>query len=316
MPARGRYSPPSHGSPVIRPPALTLSASSARTSRSSSCSSACFVSFASSIGWSISLFGLLSPGVCVVGGAIFGATETIVKMCASSAPFDALVGALRDVRTRVRRVPDTVVDALAAHIGVGSQVSIDDALVTFIGGDQCRRDAVVEIAGAVARHLANGDDPPFAPESLVVWHSLVRVVDALVGSGVCAIGRPSFVSDHLLDALRREAMDSTPEAEVSSGRVAWAGGATLARLAVSRQLRDELTRALGAAVAPAHDAIYEFDPPGSHVRPHVDGRHYPIVFHLVVHHDPVDAARCTRGRHSAMTTTACWRRSGSRVTSS
>jgi hypothetical protein len=53
---------------------------------------------------------------------------------------------------------------------------------------------------------------------------------------------------------------------------------------VSRQLRECVSAALGFAVVPTYEAVYEYDPPGSHVGTHVDSRAYEIVFHLLLEH--------------------------------
>ena len=45
-----------------------------------------------------------------------------------------------------------------------------------------------------------------------------------------------------------------------------------------------MTTAFGFAVAPTYDAVYLYDPPGSHVRTHVDTRDYELVFHLILEH--------------------------------
>ena len=37
-------------------------------------------------------------------------------------------------------------------------------------------------------------------------------------------------------------------------------------------------------MTPTYDALYEYDPPGSHVGIHLDGRGYEIVVHLLVEH--------------------------------
>jgi hypothetical protein len=66
----------------------------------------------------------------------------------------------------------------------------------------------------------------------------------------------------------------------------------LAGLAVSPKLREAVSTAFGRPVAPTYDAVYLYDPPGSHVRTHVDTREYELVLHLIVEHAlPGDGSR-------------------------
>jgi hypothetical protein len=102
---------------------------------------------------------------------------------------------------------------------------------------------------------------------------------------VHALGRPRFVSDVLFRSLVAESRRQFPLGEgVSATRETGRAGDTLAALAVSRQLRECVSAALGFAVEPTYEAVYEYDPPGSHVRTHVDSRDYEVVFHLVLEH--------------------------------
>jgi predicted 2-oxoglutarate/Fe(II)-dependent dioxygenase YbiX len=113
--------------------------------------------------------------------------------------------------------------------------------------------------------------------------ALVTTAHRLNRSGVHALGRLAFVSDaffgRLVDEARRQLAPGVGDTR-SVGRA----GDALAALAVSRQLRSLVSRTLGVAVTPTFDAVYEYDPPGTHVQTHVDSREYEIVCHLLLDH--------------------------------
>jgi hypothetical protein len=162
----------------------------------------------------------------------------------------------------------------------------DDALalslVSAAGGDADRRAALTDIIGFAARQLAPDDEPPTHGPAAVTWRALVTAADRLHGSGAYPLGRPSFVTDRLLTLLVEESRQQMP-ASVEQGRRSTAPpGDVLATLTVSRQLVAAVTGALGFAVVPMYDAVFEYDPPGGTVRTHVDSRDYEIVFHLLL----------------------------------
>ena len=166
---------------------------------------------------------------------------------------------------------------------------LEEWLVELAGADEERRASVADVVSAAARQLAPDDEPP--REQAEAWAGLVRTVDQLFGSGAALLGRLPFLSDALLGALVAEARERQP-GEVEPGRRgAASAGDVLAGLAVSRQLREAIGAGLGLDVAPTYDAVYLYEPPGSHVRTHVDARDYEIVFHLVLEHElPVDGS--------------------------
>ena len=145
------------------------------------------------------------------------------------------------------------------------------------------RDELGDVLGVFAQRLTPAGD---------AWPALVRALDLLYGSGVHPLGRLDFVGDELLELLRAEARAHRPEQQLPGRRPApGRAGRTLASLAVSRQLREAVSDAVGFAVAPTHDAVYQYDPPGSHVRTHVDTRDYHLVLHLLVEHTlPADGS--------------------------
>lgn len=152
--------------------------------------------------------------------------------------------------------------------------SLGDWLVEAAGPGDERRAALADALGAAARRLA--------PEG-EAWRALVTALDRLYGSGAHPLGRLPFVSDRLLGLLVEEARTQIPER--AGERRAGAPGEVLANLAVSRNLREAVSAAVGFAVVPTYSASYLYEPPGSHVRTHVDRRDYEVVFHLVLEHE-------------------------------
>lgn len=114
--------------------------------------------------------------------------------------------------------------------------------------------------------------------------ALARVLGALFGSGVQKLGRLPFLGGPLLDVLLAESREQRPEHGGAHRPAPGSAGPALAGLAVSAQLREAVGKAFGVAVAPTYDAVYLYDPPGSHVPTHVDRRGYEIVVHLVLEH--------------------------------
>jgi hypothetical protein len=149
------------------------------------------------------------------------------------------------------------------------------SLTDAVEGLRHERAVVGDALGALARRLAPAD---------AAWQPLTIVLDRLYGSGVHVLGRPPFVSDGLLQVLRAEGRGQRPETAAAHRPAPGAAGPALAALAVSAQLRDAVSTALGHPVAPTYDAVYLYDPPGSHVRTHVDTRDYELVVHLVLEH--------------------------------
>jgi hypothetical protein len=155
------------------------------------------------------------------------------------------------------------------------------------------RDALTDTIGLVARRLAPDGEPPADGAGAVAWAQLVDALDRLNGSGVAGLGRLDFVGDRLVELLVAEARIQRPDVAETGRRTTGSPGRVLASLAVSRRLRDAVGEALGLRVEPTYDAVYEYDPPGSHVRTHVDSRDWEVVLHLVLEHTPA-------GRGSAL----------------
>lgn len=154
------------------------------------------------------------------------------------------------------------------------------------------RVAVADVIATIAGRLAVDDDPPHGPPAhAALWRALVSAVDRLHGSGVAFLGRLPFVSDELLEAMRVEARRALPEHPSSSGRDTGSPGRLLAHLAVSRRLQEVIGTALARPVAPGLQAVYLRDPPGSHVRTHLDRDEYEVTFHLILEHAGVNGSR-------------------------
>ena len=164
---------------------------------------------------------------------------------------------------RAQLEPDCPADELAAWLAASA------------GPNGERRDALGDVIGLLARRL---------PRSGESWQALMTALDQVFGSGVQALGRLPFVSDALLELMRAEARQQLPEREGSSRPAPGPPGRALASLAVSPKLVEAVTSAFGFAVVPTYDAVYLYDPPGSHVRTHVDTRDYELVFHLILEH--------------------------------
>jgi hypothetical protein len=146
------------------------------------------------------------------------------------------------------------------------------------------KEVLGDALGAFARRLAPAGNPPTTGAGAEAWPVLLTVLDRLFGSGVHPLGRPRFVTEGLLELLRAEAREQRPASSGSRRPGPGAAGHALASLAVSGQLRGAVSGALGRSVAPTYDAVYQYDPPGSHVRTHVDTRGYELVVHLVLEH--------------------------------
>ena len=154
-----------------------------------------------------------------------------------------------------------------------------------IATDDARRATLIDFIGHAARSLARQDEPPTESAAAAAWDALVAAADALNGSGAHALGRLRFVSDSFFQRLVDEAHSQlSSQTELPTSRAVARAGDTLAKLATSAQLRQTVSRAVGFAVVPTYDALFEYDPPGSHVAAHVDSGEYEIVLHLLLEH--------------------------------
>jgi hypothetical protein len=193
----------------------------------------------------------------------------------------ALRDGLADGSTRRRGGEPELVDALVADLSTGASASAAELASRLTGGrdGEALRDVLGDVLGLAARRLPAVDgEGPVAD----AWQALTLAADALYGSGVHPLGRLPFVADRLLELLLAEARRQQPPEEPR--RTTGAPERILASLAVSRKLAAAVSSAVGFAVVPTYDAAYLYDPPGSHVRTHVDARGSELVFHLILEH--------------------------------
>ena len=205
----------------------------------------------------------------------------------SSTPSELLIDALATFGPVTDASPPQLAGDLLATLRAQNSIGalLEQRLLDCAGDDADRRTALVDFVGHAARVLAPHDDPPVEGAPASAWLALVGVANSLNGSGAYPLGRPHFISDALFRSLLEESHRQIASSEgFGASRVTGQAGDALAALAVSRQLRESVSRVLGFAVTPTYDALYEYDPPGSHVRTHVDSRDYEIVVHLLLEH--------------------------------
>jgi hypothetical protein len=184
-------------------------------------------------------------------------------------------------RAEVTNPPERVIGDLACSLAAGRDAGADDD----------RRAALVDVVGTVARQLAPSDEPAADPATQALWRELLGAADRLYGAGVVVLGRLPFVSDRLLELLVAEAGLELVDRPDGGARASGRAGQALATLALSRKLAQTVGAALGGCVVANRRASYEYDPPGSHVRTHVDARSHELNFHIVLEHDlPGDGA--------------------------
>ncbi len=199
---------------------------------------------------------------------------------------DVLREALWGASQSSGKVRPAFVDKLLKHLAEAGDETLSESLLGFAGPDLDRRSALTDSIGRMARQLTPGDGPQSNAAIAGAWDVLVEVAHRLNGSGVHSLGRLDFLSDELVAELLAESRAQRPES-AASRRATGAAGDALAALASSRQLHDAVEGALGVPVEPTWDALYEYDPPGSHVRIHVDSRDFEIVYHLLLDHEAI-----------------------------
>jgi hypothetical protein len=159
------------------------------------------------------------------------------------------------------------------------------------GASEEERSALADVAGTIARRMALEDEAPREPGAAFAWLVLLAAVDRLYGSALASLGRLPFISDRLLEFMADEARAALGDCSGAEARVTASGGRALAALAVSRKLQGAISNGLETPVAPGYRALYAYDPPGSHVRTHVDSSEYELIFHMILEHQlPGDGA--------------------------
>ena len=107
----------------------------------------------------------------------------------------------------------------------------------------------------------------------VAWPIPARAASSAV---LHRLGRLPFVGGRLLSELAAEGERQRPGGSP---------GDVLRRLAVSRQLREAVSAAVGEAMVPTYHALYQYHDEGTKLRRHRDGDGYDVVFHLTVFHE-------------------------------
>ena len=195
---------------------------------------------------------------------------------------DVLRGVLWETSQSAQQTDDAFRVALIAHLDGHSGDDLTTSLLEFAGHDGDRRATLTNLIGRVARHLVPGEASP-SGDAAMLWPTLIAVVDRINGSGTYPLGKLDFITDDVFERLLDEARATRP-ADSDARRSIGQAGPELEALAMSDQLRDAVSGALGHSVTATGDALFEFDPPGSHVRTHVDSRDYEIVYHLLLEH--------------------------------
>jgi len=216
--------------------------------------------------------------LALISRALVEARETLSR--GESAKFVTHLELIDELlqRVEVTEPPERVIGDLARSLATVRDVRVDDN----------RRAALVDVIGTVARQLAPSDEPAADPAIQKVWRELLAAADRLHGAGAVSLGRLPFVSDQLLELLVVEAGLELVDRPDRGTRVTGRPGRALATLAFSRKLAQTVGAALGGSVIANRQASYHYDPPGSHVRTHVDARSHELIFHMVLEHDVPD----------------------------
>lgn len=154
-------------------------------------------------------------------------------------------------------------------------------LVRFAGSQPDRRAALATAITFLARQLSAEGLPGRETPEARAWNALVVAADRLFSSGVHFMGRLAFLTDGLLELIREEAHRQMPSGD-GGGRRTGEPGDVLGGFAVSTPLREAVGKAVGHPVTPSFDALYEYDAPGSYVRPHLDSWPCDLIVHLLV----------------------------------
>lgn len=200
--------------------------------------------------------------------------------------FNAVLDARRALATR--GAPESnleleLIDELLEREAERDSRALDVQLAAIAGGDMERRAALLDVFRLAARSLAPEGRPPPTVAGATAWQALLIALDRLGGSGVIAFGRLPFISERLLELLIAEAEIQLPRRPDTGRSQIGEPGTILANVAASRKLCETLASACGFHVAPAHEAVYIYEPPGSHAAK-VDALDYEILFQLILEH--------------------------------
>ena len=207
---------------------------------------------------------------------------------------DSLLEARPRASARDRRLLAGLVAALRAPLRPTRQRApereLARRLVSYTRRHPARRGLITDRLRYSGRFLAREGFPPPRGARAVAWRALIEAAAHLHESRVRRL--PSRCVDAgLLDALRREGRARQPRSRARRTQYA-APGRWLNRLAVDRQLQRAAGRAIGLRLVPTGVAVYMYDPPRSHVPPHLDSEAYEVIVHVVLEHVAArDAAR-------------------------
>jgi hypothetical protein len=209
---------------------------------------------------------------------------------------DWLSDALLDARPRLPRVRRGQLAKLLEKLRSASlrhsrppERELSRVLATSVADSRTARDLLTDRLRYAGRYLAPDGRPPQRGARSVAWRALVLTAARLHASRVRRLPRP-LVELRLLDRLKREGAARQPRGRPRRTHYA-TPGPVLTRLAVDRRLQRVASKALGMRLAPAGVAVYIYDPPRSHVPPHLDSEAYEVIVHIVLEHVAPAGAR-------------------------
>lgn len=158
---------------------------------------------------------------------------------------------------------------------------------------EAERDSFKLLLGMAAGGLVGEDgEPPEEGLHAVAFDTTLRCISNLQphyrqvpSNGVVYRGRPDFLTDELLDALRAEATQVRPQAERFDDHYVTSGAPLASEIAVSSELYDVLSAHAGHIQATARANYLYYDEPGLGIDPHVDKDTFSLNTILMLRHD-------------------------------
>lgn len=149
-----------------------------------------------------------------------------------------------------------------------------------------------------ARRLCPHGQFPTDPRELQLFRTALRVLSDVQGhprmtpNGVLYRGRPDFVTDELLEALRVEARDEVrPRAIWQRGHRLGVGGTLGDRLATGDALRSLVESCGGPVDATGVASFLFYEEEGAGITAHVDSDVFSINVNLILRHDATGERR-------------------------
>lgn len=113
---------------------------------------------------------------------------------------------------------------------------------------------------------------------------------ALRPDGIIWRGRPSFLTDEVLQSLLDEVEKFRPVAEPQKwGQHISPGGHAVARFANSPELLQLVEANCGTVEDKSYPSCLYYDSPGAHIKPHVDTDNFCVNVNLMLRHDAKEA---------------------------